>query len=61
MLLYQMWFERREYIYRCNATLRDHIKIGKSNVIGAGALILNDTENNKSLYGKSQQSFKSTK
>ena len=30
-----------------NATLRDHIKIGKSNVIGAGALILNDTENNK--------------
>lgn len=30
-----------------NATLRDHIKIGKSNVIGAGALILNDTEDNK--------------
>jgi len=30
-----------------NATLRDHIKIGKSNVIGAGALILGDTEDNK--------------
>lgn len=30
-----------------NATLRDHIKIGKSNVIGAGALILSDTEDNK--------------
>lgn len=27
-----------------NATLRDHIKIGKSSVIGAGALILNDVE-----------------
>lgn len=30
-----------------NATLRDHIKIGRSNVIGAGALILGDTEDNK--------------
>lgn len=30
-----------------NATLRDHIKIGKSNVIGAGSLILGDTEDNK--------------
>jgi len=30
-----------------NATLRDHITIGKSNVIGAGALILGNTENNK--------------
>ena len=30
-----------------NATLRDHIKIGKSNVIGAGALILSDTEDSK--------------
>lgn len=30
-----------------NATLRDHIIIGKSNIIGAGALILNDTEDNK--------------
>lgn len=30
-----------------NATLRDHIKVGKSNVIGAGALILSDTEDNK--------------
>ncbi len=30
-----------------NATLRDHIKIGKSNVIGAGALILGNTEDNK--------------
>ncbi|MGK0256074.1 MAG: sugar O-acyltransferase (sialic acid O-acetyltransferase NeuD family) [Arcobacteraceae bacterium] len=30
-----------------NATLRDHIKIGKSNVIGAGALILSDTEDKK--------------
>lgn len=30
-----------------NATLRDHIKIGTSNVIGAGALILSDTEDNK--------------
>ena len=30
-----------------NATLRDHIKIVKSNVIGAGALILSDTEDNK--------------
>lgn len=27
-----------------NSTLRDHIKIGKSNVIGAGSLILADTE-----------------
>ena len=30
-----------------NATLRNHIKIGKSNVIGAGSLILNDSEDNK--------------
>ncbi|MGB5919209.1 acetyltransferase [Arcobacter sp.] len=30
-----------------NATLRDHIKIGKSNVIGAGTLLLSDTEDNK--------------
>lgn len=30
-----------------NATLRDHIKIGKYNVIGAGALILADTEDSK--------------
>lgn len=30
-----------------NATLRDHISVGKSNVIGAGALILGDTEDNK--------------
>jgi sugar O-acyltransferase (sialic acid O-acetyltransferase NeuD family) len=30
-----------------NATLRDHIRIGKSNVIGAGSLILGDTEDNK--------------
>jgi len=30
-----------------NATLRDHINIGASNVIGAGALILGDTEDNK--------------
>lgn len=30
-----------------NATLRDHIKVGKSNVIGAGSLILGDTEDNK--------------
>ncbi len=30
-----------------NSTLRDHIAIGKLNVIGAGALILADTEDNK--------------
>ena len=27
-----------------NSTLRDHIKIGKSNMIGAGSIILSDTE-----------------
>jgi acetyltransferase-like isoleucine patch superfamily enzyme len=27
-----------------NATLRDGIKIGRSNVIGAGALVMKDTE-----------------
>ena len=30
-----------------NSTLRDHIKVGKSNVIGAGAIILGNTEDNK--------------
>ena len=30
-----------------NATLRNHIKIGKSNVIGASSLILHDTEDSK--------------
>lgn len=30
-----------------NATLRDHIQIGRFNVIGAAALILGDTEDNK--------------
>jgi len=30
-----------------NATLRDHINIGKSNVIGAATLILGDTDDNK--------------
>ena len=35
-----------------NATLRDHIKIGKANVIGAGALILNDTEDKKVFMAK---------
>jgi sugar O-acyltransferase (sialic acid O-acetyltransferase NeuD family) len=30
-----------------NATFRDHIKIGKYNLIGAGSLILADTEDNK--------------
>lgn len=30
-----------------NATLRDHIKVGKSNVIGAGAIILANTEDNQ--------------
>jgi sugar O-acyltransferase (sialic acid O-acetyltransferase NeuD family) len=38
-----------------NATLRDHIKIGKSNVIGAGALILADTEDNKVYMEKSTE------
>lgn len=27
-----------------NATIRDHVKIGKGNVIGAGALIIKDTQ-----------------
>jgi acetyltransferase-like isoleucine patch superfamily enzyme len=27
-----------------NATFRDHIKVGARNVIGAGALIMKDTE-----------------
>ena len=26
-----------------NATIRDHVRIGRNNVIGAGALILRDT------------------
>lgn len=30
-----------------NATIRDHIKIGKANVLGAGSLILGDTEDKK--------------
>ena len=38
-----------------NATLRDHIKIGKSNVIGAGALILGDTEDNKVYMEKATE------
>jgi sugar O-acyltransferase (sialic acid O-acetyltransferase NeuD family) len=32
-----------------NSTLRDHIKIGEANMIGAGSLILSDTEDN-SVY-----------
>ena len=38
-----------------NATLRDHIIIGKSNVIGAGALILGDTEDNKVYMAKATE------
>ncbi len=38
-----------------NATLRDHIKIGKSNVIGAGALILGNTEDNKVYMEKATE------
>ncbi|NQY95242.1 MAG: acetyltransferase [Campylobacteraceae bacterium] len=29
-----------------NATLRDHIRIGKNNVVGAGSLLLKDTDDN---------------
>jgi len=32
-----------------NATIRDNVKIGKENVIGAGSLILTDTED-KAVY-----------
>ncbi|WP_428026089.1 acetyltransferase [Arcobacter sp.] len=35
-----------------NATLRDHITIGESNVIGAGSIILGDTEDNKVYMAK---------
>jgi len=38
-----------------NATLRDHIKVGKFNVIGAGALILSDTEDNKVFMVKATE------
>jgi len=38
-----------------NATLRDHIKIGRFNIIGAGALILSDTEDNKVYVEKATE------
>ena len=38
-----------------NATLRDHITIGKSNVIGAGTLILGDTEDGQVFIGKATE------
>ena len=38
-----------------NATLRDHITIGKSNIIGAGTLILSNTENNSVFKRKSSE------
>lgn len=41
-----------------NATLRDHINIGESNVIGAGVLILGNTEDNKVYMATATESSK---
>ena len=38
-----------------NATLRDHIKVGKFNVIGAGALILKSTEDHQVYMEKATE------
>lgn len=38
-----------------NATLRDHIKIGRSNVIGAGCLILTETDDKNVFMVKSTE------
>ena len=46
MLLYQGVEVGENTFIGVNATLRNHIKIGKFNVIGAGALILGDGNNN---------------
>lgn len=41
-----------------NATLRDHISIGRSNVIGAGTLILKDTEDDQVYIAKASEAAK---
>lgn len=38
-----------------NSTLRDHVKIGKSNVIGAGSLVLADTNDRNVLIEKTTE------
>lgn len=38
-----------------NATIRDHVIIGKSNIIGASSLILKNTEDNKVYMEKATE------